>query len=131
MEATAKMSYTRQGILWSILGIASLAVCLLMALNPVLGMICVAATNGNHGALIGTMLGFFGFMQQYWADRSIPGWLKILAGASSFFAALVAMVVIALLGWWFLAGVAVVFLVAWFASGRPKLPTWREFNGGR
>ena len=131
METTAKMSYTKQGIFWSVLGMGSLAVCLLIALNPALGLICVAAINGNHGALIGTMLGFFAFMQQYWADRSIPGWLKILAGASSFFAALVFMVVIAFLGWWFLASIAVIFLVAWFASGRPKLPTWEEFNGGR
>ncbi len=129
METTAKMSYTRQGIFWSILGMGSLAVCLLIALNPALGLICVAAINGNHGALIGTMLGFGALIQQLGADRSMPRGLKILAGASSFFAALVFMVVIAFLGWWFLAGTAVIFLVAWFASGRPKLPTWKEFNG--
>jgi hypothetical protein len=129
MKLTARLRYATPLLFWSALGVGSLAACLLIALNPALLLICAAAINGNHGALMGTMLGFGALMQQLGADRSMPRGLKILAGTSSFLAAIVAMVVIAFLGWWFLAGVALLIVGSWFASGRPKLPNWKEFNG--
>jgi hypothetical protein len=129
MKMTARLRYATPVLFWSALGVGSLAACLLIAFDPALRFICAATINGNHGAVMGTMLGFGALMQQLSADRSMPRWLKTLAGTSSFFAAIVAMVVIAFLGWWFLAGVAVLIVGSWFASGRPKLSTWKEFNG--
>ena len=113
------------------IGAACMTACVVMLLQHDLQMLSFEAIHRLSPAIIGWAVVSAGFAATMLVrDRLVPMRLRIAGSLSLFPICGMLLVVFGALGYWVLAALPAFFFIAWLATGRPKFPTWKEFNRG-
>lgn len=113
------------------IGAACMTACVVILVQHDLQVLSFEAIHRLSPAVIGWAVVSAGFAATTLVrDRSVPMWLRIAGSLSLLPIFGMLLVVFGALGYWILAALPAFFFIAWLATGRPKLATWKEFNCG-